>query len=145
LAKLTQANDAEEGKSQMTSPGAVMGTFGYMSPEQLSGSEVDHRTDLFSVGVIIVEMLTGRRPFGGRSYHEQLTAILHEQFHLEGESEDVKRLDAALQKSLAKNPADRFASATEMRAELIPAVHSYKGLPVATQEKLEADTIIFET
>ena len=144
LAKLTQANEAAEGKSQMTSPGAVMGTFGYMSPEQLSGSEVDHRTDLFSIGVIAVEMLTGRRPFGGRNYHEQLTAILHEPFHLEGESEDAKRLDAVLQKSLAKNPDDRFASAAEMRAELIPAVHSYKGLPTATHEKFEADTIIFE-
>ena len=144
LAKLTQANEGAEGKSQMTSPGAVMGTFGYMSPEQLSGSEVDHRTDLFSIGVIAVEMLSGRRPFGGRNYHEQLTAILHEPFHLGGKSEDAKRLDAALQKSLAKNPDDRFASAAEMRADLIPAVYSYKGRRVATQEKLEADTIILE-
>ena len=144
LAKLTLANEGAQVRSQMTSPGAVMGTFGYMSPEQLSGSEVDHRTDLFSIGVIAVEMLTGRRPFGGRNYHEQLTAILHEPFHLEGKSEDAKRLDAALQKSLAKNPDDRFDSAAEMRAELIPAVNSYKGLPITMHEKLEADTIIFE-
>ncbi len=144
LAKLTQANEAQEGKSQVTSPGSVMGTFGYMSPEQLSGSEVDHRTDLFSIGVIAVEMITGRRPFGGKNYHEHLMAILDAPFHLEGESEDATRLDTVLQKSLAKNPEDRFASAAEMRAELIPALHSYKGFTVATHETLEADTMIID-
>ena len=145
LAKLSQANEADEAaKSAMTNPGAVMGTFGYMSPEQLSGSQVDHRTDLFSIGVITVEMVTGRRPFGGRNYHEQLTAILHQPFHLEGESKDAKQLDAVLQKSLAKDRAARFDSAADMSAELIPAVSGYQAPRLAAPEKLEADTMIIE-
>ena len=145
LAKLTQASeDNLKDDSPMTTPGAVMGTFGYMSPEQLSGGAVDHRSDLFSIGVIAVEMITGRRPFGGKNYHEHLTAILHQPFHLAGDTDDAKRLDAALQKSLAKEPENRFASASEMRAELIPAIRSFKGYTASAPEKLEADTIIFE-
>jgi len=145
LAKLQQVNEGDDsGNSAMTNPGAVMGTFGYMSPEQLSGREVDHRTDLFSIGVIAVEMITGRRPFGGRNYHEHLTAILHEPFHLEDQSEQGKTLDDVLQKSLAKDPDDRFSSAAEMRSELVPVIRSYTAPDTATPEKLEADTIIIE-
>jgi eukaryotic-like serine/threonine-protein kinase len=145
LAKLSQGHEAgETANSAMTSPGAVMGTFGYMSPEQLSGSQIDHRADLFSIGVITVELITGRRPFGGKNYHEHLTAILQQTFHLEGESEDAKRLDATLQKCLAKDPNDRFRSAGEMLSELVPSVRAYKAPAIATDERLEADTMIIE-
>ena len=99
---------------------------------------------LFSVGVIVVEMITGRRPFKGRTYHEQLTAILHESFHLPVHTPEEQYLDAALQKSLAKDPKQRFASASAMRAELIPAIQSYKSPIRGSVERLEADTIIFE-
>ena len=145
LAKLQQATEGDDsGNSAMTNPGAVMGTFGYMSPEQLSGREVDHRTDLFSIGVIAVEMITGRRPFRGKNYHEHLTAILHDPFHLEDQSQQGKALDDVLQKSLAKNPDDRFSSAAEMRSELVPGIRSYTAPDTATPEKLEADTMIIE-
>jgi len=121
-----------------------MGTFGYMSPEQLAGDNVNHRADLFSVGAIAVEMITGRRPFRGQNYHEQLTAILHEPFHLAGDTADEKYMDAVLQRSLAKDPNERFASAMDMRTELIPAIRAYKSPSANRSQRLEADTIIFE-
>ena len=61
----------------LTTDGAVMGTLGYMSPEQLLGQDVDHRTDIFAVGVMIAEALTGRRPFEGDGYGEFVQAALH--------------------------------------------------------------------
>ena len=99
-----------------------MGTFGYMSPEQLTGGEVDTRSDLFSVGVMVVETLTGRRPFSGETYAELLHAVLQKPFHLRSESEEVRRLDVVLQKCLAKRRTERFTSAAEMQKELLAAM-----------------------
>src|SRR5262245_6128575 len=62
-----------------TDPGAVMGTVGYMSPEQALGQETDHRSDIFSFGVILYEMLSGSRPFNGDSAIEVMNAILKEE------------------------------------------------------------------
>lgn len=124
LAKVIQHDAAESNSptAQMTTPGTVMGTFGYMSPEQLMGTTVDERSDLFSVGVIAVEALTGHRPFGGKSYHELLTSILHEPFHLRSRAPEAVALDEVIQKCLAKDLKDRFASAAEMQRALIPAI-----------------------
>lgn len=148
LAKLTQAADADArgptDAAPVTTPGAVMGTFGYMSPEQLTGGAVDHRSDLFSVGVMVVEAVTGRRPFTGATYHELLTAILQGSYHLPAGAPAVRRLDTALQKALAKDRAARFGSAAQMRDELIPALAACP--PLAEQETviLNADTFILE-
>ncbi|MBA3439159.1 MAG: protein kinase [Pyrinomonadaceae bacterium] len=124
LAKITH-QDAAESKgltSPMTTPGTVMGTFGYMSPEQLTGAAVDERSDIFSIGVIAVEALTGKRPFRGRTYHELLTSILSELFHLERSAPEMGALDEVLQRCLAKDPQDRFTSAAETQRALIPAI-----------------------
>ena len=122
LAKLTHTDSDVNASTQITAPGTIMGTYGYMSPEQLTGGEVDERSDLFSLGVMVVEAITGGRPFGGQTYHELLTNVLQTPFHLTGASPAVRHLDAALQKCLAKERTARFASAPEMGRELIPAL-----------------------
>src|SRR5262249_30249955 len=66
-------------QKKITDPGTVMGTVGYMSPEQVRGQEADHRSDIFSFGVILYEMLSGRRPFTGDSAVEVMNAILKEE------------------------------------------------------------------
>ena len=62
-----------------TDPGTVMGTVGYMSPEQVSGQTVDHRSDIFSFGAILYEMLSGQRAFQRETMAETMTAILKEE------------------------------------------------------------------
>src|SRR5262245_22477257 len=66
-------------QQKITDPGTVMGTVGYMSPEQVRGQETDHRSDIFSFGVILYEMLSGRRAFAGESAIEVMNAILKEE------------------------------------------------------------------
>ncbi|MGQ0762912.1 MAG: protein kinase domain-containing protein [Acidobacteriota bacterium] len=126
----------------MTSPGAVVGTFGYMAPEQLLGGNVDATTDLFSIGVIVVEALTGRRPFSGKTYHELLTEILQKPFHLSDDSPEVIELDRVLQKCLAKDSSDRFASAVEMAQYLIPAIGNCPPTVFRRTSEPDADTVI---
>ncbi len=128
LAKIKQLEGSDSASPTavpLTTPGAVMGTFGYMAPEQLMGGVVNERSDLFSVGVITVEMLTGQRPFQGKTYHEQLAAIINQPFAFESEPAKASTLNEALQKSLAKEANDRFASATEMQEHTVSAIRRY--------------------
>jgi hypothetical protein len=143
LAKIARGGDDSTEDTGMTTPGAVLGTFGYMSPEQLTGGHVDEKTDLFSLGVIAVEMITGRRPFGGNSYHEHLTAVMQNTFQLKGEGATVDKLSKVLQSCLAKDAEDRIVSAGEMRKELIPALRACPPLPREAPVSLDADTAIF--
>jgi eukaryotic-like serine/threonine-protein kinase len=99
-----------------TAPGTVMGTVGYMSPEQVRGEEVDHRSDIFSFGVILHEMLRGRRTFTGDSAIEIMNAILKED--PEDVTETDSRISPALQRivrrCLEKLPERRFQSASDL-------------------------------
>jgi eukaryotic-like serine/threonine-protein kinase len=99
-----------------TTPGTVMGTVGYMSPEQVRGHAVDHRSDIFSFGAILYEMVTGKRAFKGESGVETMNAIL---------KDDPPEMDAAQMKvspalerivrhCLEKSPANRFQSARDL-------------------------------
>jgi hypothetical protein len=140
LAKVLRA---EGGEAQtMTQPGLVMGTFGYMPPEQLSGGEVDCRADLFSVGVMCAEALTGERPFRGRTPLELLHSMERDDFRLPGDSPEVKRLCEALRRALAAEPARRYASAEEMRSELIAALRACPPLDAPEGPALDADTVM---
>jgi len=139
LAKVMQVDVTN---SSLTARGSIVGTFGYMSPEQLAGEEADERSDIFSIGVMVVEALTGRRPFSGRTYAELLTAVLHGSYHLEGDSSEVKCLDEALQRCLAKDPAERFASVAKAQQELIPAIRNCPVVSGFDAEAFNEDTKI---
>ena len=82
LAKLTQKEPeaaAEQATQSKTDPGVVMGTIGYMSPEQVKGLAADHRSDIFALGAVLYEMLSGRRAFARESSVETLNAILKDE------------------------------------------------------------------
>jgi hypothetical protein len=140
LAKVVRA-DAGEAPT-VTTPGVVMGTFGYMPPEQLAGGGVDERSDLFSVGVMCAEALTGARPFRGRNVVELLHSMEREDFRLPGDSAGVRRLEGVLRRSLSRESARRHASAEEMRDELLAALRDCPPLTPPDEPALEADTAI---
>ena len=99
-----------------TSPGLVLGTTGYMSPEQVRGEPVDRRTDIFALGVVLYEMLTGRRAFSRETVPETMTAILREDvpdFHLSG-SHIALPLEQVIRRCLDKEPSRRFQSTQDL-------------------------------
>jgi serine/threonine-protein kinase len=99
-----------------TEPGVVMGTVGYMSPEQLRGQPADHRSDIFAFGAILYEMLSGRRAFRGDSAIETLNAILKEEPpEISASRPDLSPLlDRVVRRCLEKSPAERFQSASDL-------------------------------
>jgi len=102
----------------LTRTGLVMGTPRYMAPEQVTGDDVDARTDLFSVGAILYEMLAGKPPFSGRSVIEVLHATVHEQPAALTGSPVVAAVDRVMRRALAKRPAERPESAEELSGTL---------------------------
>ena len=101
----------------LTESGVVLGTMAYMAPEQFSRSDVDQRADLYAAGVVLVEMLTGHRPFG-----ESLS--LRADYHLPPDFPNQPASDAVLQRCLATAPGERFSSAAELHSALIPALRA---------------------
>ncbi|MBZ5593614.1 MAG: protein kinase [Acidobacteriia bacterium] len=111
--------------TNLTAPGTVVGSFHYMSPEQLAGQTVDERSDIFSVGVMVFEVLTGQIPFKGKTYTERIVSILQDSPQFESALPGASDLHAALGRCLAKNAADRFTSAAQLQAEIVPVIASY--------------------
>ncbi|MGI9468415.1 MAG: serine/threonine-protein kinase [Rubripirellula sp.] len=106
--------------TSMTAAGSVLGTPKYMSPEQVRGRPVDHRSDLFSLGIVLYEMLTGTTPFSGASLGDVFDRILNQQVPLLAEQgvKDASDIDTLLQKCLAKNPDDRYSDPTGFLQDL---------------------------
>src|SRR5882762_8972408 len=107
-------------QSPVTEQGTIIGTFQFMSPEQVEGKEVDGRSDIFSLGAVLYEMLTGRRAFEGKSQLSVASAILEKE---PAPISSVKpmtppALDHAVKKCLAKPPDERWQSASDLASEL---------------------------
>src|SRR3984893_14053102 len=121
--------------SEFTIVGDLLGTPAYMAPEQLSGAPVDHRTDLFAAGVILFEMLTGVKPFRGKS----ITEIM--KFMETRGPEDIRALNPAvpdtlkqgINKALAFEPARRYADAAEFSKAILEAFPASSELPPLLQ------------
>jgi beta-lactam-binding protein with PASTA domain/predicted Ser/Thr protein kinase len=118
--KVTDFGIARSGASQMTEAGSIVGTAQYLSPEQARGAPVDPRSDIYSLGVVLYEMLTGKVPFSGDTPVE--IAMKHLSQVPEPPSElrpEVPHdLDAVVMRALAKDPEQRYATAEEMDADL---------------------------
>jgi eukaryotic-like serine/threonine-protein kinase len=118
--KVTDFGIARAGTSQMTETGSIVGTAQYLSPEQARGGEVDPRSDLYSLGVVLYELLTGKTPFDGETPVE--IAMKHLSNAPKPPSklrpEIPPELDKVVLRALAKDPDERYQSADEMEADL---------------------------
>lgn len=121
LAKLTERTPGPEGdtltaESALTEAGTVMGTVAYMSPEQASARPTDHRTDIFSLGVVFYEAVTGQRPFRRKTQVETMSAIINDAapplVNQPPEFQDI------VDKALAKDPKDRYQHAGDFALDL---------------------------
>lgn len=137
LAKLTQPADrAQEATHTLQSDeGSVVGTVGYMSPEQVRGKVADGRSDLFALGAVLYEMLTGRRAFRGDTAADTITAILtKDPPELTQENPQVSpALDRIVRHCLEKAPEERFQSSSDVAfdLELLSSISSTMTLPAA--------------
>nr|ART36311.1 C590 [uncultured bacterium] len=132
LAKLMGKQNGAGGASELTTrymhsgnqsntvPGMIVGTVSYMSPEQARGEKVDQRTDIFSLGVVLYEMVTGERPFKGKSTIDTLHAILNQEPPQATQSNPQlpAELDDILGKALAKEPSERYQHAGDFEIDL---------------------------
>ena len=108
-------NDADLEVTGLTAEGAVVGTTPYMSPEQVSGKPLDARSDVFSFGAVLYEILSGHRAFEGSSTAEVVTSVIRDDPRPLRATESLSRL---VLRCLAKQPSQRFQSASELKAEL---------------------------
>jgi serine/threonine protein kinase len=120
LAKLLNPTEEEALNAGRTATGMIIGTAGYLSPEQLRGEKASERSDVFALGVVLYEMLAGDNPFRRNNPVETFSAILREDPPALGAKLDASReeLSAVISRALAKSPADRYATAAELAADL---------------------------
>ena len=143
IAKLTQP-EGNQSQTEIptrrvnTDPGVVIGTVGYMSPEQVRGKGVDHRSDIFSFGAILYEMLSGRRAFQGESAADTMSAILKEDApDLSDTNQNISpALERLVNHCLEKNPEARFHSARDLAF----AIEAISGSSGASSQTIAAMT-----
>lgn len=121
LARLAQTSTAQT-VAALTAPGAVTGTVRYMAPEQIAGDPLDARTDIFALGVLLFEMLTGRIPFHASSNIDWVNAVLTSA-PASLEEPALRDLDPVVERALQRRPDDRYASVSEMAAALEAAMN----------------------
>jgi serine/threonine-protein kinase len=114
-------------ESDMTATGSVLGTPAYMAPEQVTGKKVDARSDVFSLGVVLYELLVGTRPFAGSKITAVMFAILQEEPASPSTANPERKVspewDPVVAKALAKKPEERYQSATDF-ANAVRAVRA---------------------
>src|SRR3954470_19024335 len=139
--KVTDFGIARSGASQMTEVGSIIGTAQYLSPEQARGAPVDQTSDLYSVGVVLYEMLTGQVPFTGDTPLEIAMKHLSEVPKPPSElrPEVPHDLDSVVLRALAKDPSERYQSAEEMDADLARVA---EGLPVDPETETMATAVL---
>jgi serine/threonine protein kinase len=130
-----EASGEEATVTLKTDPGKVMGTAGYMSPEQVRGSPVDHRSDIFALGVVLYEMVTGKRPFRKPTSADTMSAILNEDPPSISQLTPTSPpgLHRVVHRCLEKNPEQRFHSAHDLAFALEALSDSGASPAVATQ------------
>jgi beta-lactam-binding protein with PASTA domain/predicted Ser/Thr protein kinase len=139
--KVTDFGIARAGASEMTEAGSIVGTAQYLSPEQAKGTPVDARSDIYSAGVVLYELLTGRVPFSGDTAVEiamrHLSAVPEPPSAIR--EEVPHELDMVTLRALAKDPEDRYQTAEEMDGEL---ERVSRGLPVSAETEDAATMIL---
>ena len=128
----------------LTRAGQVIGTLAYMSPEQVHGRPVDARSDVFSFGVLLYEMLSGKQPFGGESNLDTATAILRDDpAPLDALRRDAPPgLQAILARCLEKTPDERFASGVELHDALLELKQALEAPPAGVESLLQRPAIL---
>jgi eukaryotic-like serine/threonine-protein kinase len=113
-------HDGNAGEEPLTEVGIPYGSMGYGSPEQVSGEAVDHRSDIFSLGVVLYEMLAGQIPFKGKNAIEQLHAVMHDEPRplRQYNSRVPPELEAIVKRALAKDPRERYQTMAGLRDAL---------------------------
>jgi serine/threonine protein kinase/tetratricopeptide (TPR) repeat protein len=115
LAKIVHAPEASDETVTQTQAGTILGSAAYMSPEQAEGKPVDARTDIFSFGVVLYELINGRRPFQGKTAISTMAAILREEPQPLDAPEDFSRF---VMRCLRKSPTDRWQTMAELKSAL---------------------------
>jgi serine/threonine-protein kinase len=131
LAKLWEGSDP----NTITLAGSVVGTLGYMAPEQMLGEEVDGRADIFALGVIVLESLNGRHPFDRGSPDRVLASVRRADL-----TAPNQELTTILLRCVCPDPAGRYESVTQLRSELVPAIRAY-GVLVSAEQAGDTGTI----
>ena len=143
LVKVLDFGIAKLSDGNMTHTASGIGTVAYMSPEQAFGETIDHRTDVWALGVVAYEMLAGVRPFSGPTEHAVLVSALGARPEpLSSVRADVPRaLDSVIERALGKNPADRFDGVLEFAAALAAGAAAGITAPIGQGRSSSSDTI----
>jgi serine/threonine protein kinase/tetratricopeptide (TPR) repeat protein len=142
LAKLLQPAEPQATRTltgHRTRPGTIMGTISYMSPEQASGRMTDARSDIFSFGVVLYELLAGQRPFTGKSDLELLQNLIHAPVR-PLPNEIPYPLRVAVEKALEKDPAGRYQTMRDLVADLRQLSRTERGAAESPMDSAARDT-----